>query len=247
MDFPRFGLVRQLWPDSPAPWPDKWVRAALEQEPLLEPVAPGDSVLITASSRGIQAKAEVLAALVRAVRARGGRPLILPAMGSHGGGTAQGQVSLLAGHGHHRGKRGRAHRGEHGRGGDRDQRDRLAGAGGPVRGGGQAHPPGQPGVRGDRVDRTHRIRAAEDERGRPGPPPGGRGHAPPGPQDLPAKGHPSRGPGHPGAAAHPGRGGPAGGLAGLSAAGGGGAGKADLRAGARAAERGPAVSAQVAL
>ena len=99
MDFPRFGLIRQLWPDSPAPRPDKWVRAALEQEPLLEPVAPGDSVLITASSRGIQTKAEVLAALVRAVRARGGRPLILPAMGSHGGGTAQGQVSLLAGHG----------------------------------------------------------------------------------------------------------------------------------------------------
>lgn len=56
----------------------------------------GDSVAITAGSRGIANIATVIAAAVRAVREAGGEPFVVPAMGSHGGGTAAGQVEVLA-------------------------------------------------------------------------------------------------------------------------------------------------------
>ena len=56
----------------------------------------GLTVGITAGSRGIDRIVETLAALVRQVRSRGGRPVIIPAMGTHGGDTAQRQIDLLA-------------------------------------------------------------------------------------------------------------------------------------------------------
>ncbi len=58
---------------------------------------PGDTVAITAGSRGIANIGPILAAAVAAVRESGAEPFIVPAMGSHGGGTAEGQVEVLAG------------------------------------------------------------------------------------------------------------------------------------------------------
>jgi hypothetical protein len=56
----------------------------------------GQRVAITAGSRGIAAIPVILAALVSRIRDYGGQPFLVPAMGSHGGATAEGQVSLLA-------------------------------------------------------------------------------------------------------------------------------------------------------
>lgn len=97
VDFPRFSLVRQCWPTASIPRPEQWVKDALRKTPLLEPIRGDDFVLITAGSRGIDSNPRVLAALVREVKATGGRPFILPAMGSHGGGTAEGQIEVLKG------------------------------------------------------------------------------------------------------------------------------------------------------
>jgi len=58
-------------------------------------VGPGDRVAITAGSRGIGSLMELLAGVAEAVKACGGRPFIVPAMGSHGGATAQGQTEIL--------------------------------------------------------------------------------------------------------------------------------------------------------
>ncbi len=66
-------------------------RAQLRQENLQ-----GLTVGITAGSRGIDRIAEVLAAVAAWVRQRGGQPVIIPAMGTHGGDTAQRQIELLA-------------------------------------------------------------------------------------------------------------------------------------------------------
>ena len=52
-------------------------------------------MVITAGSRGIEAMTEVLRELAALVRGLGAEPLILPAMGSHGGGTPRGQIELL--------------------------------------------------------------------------------------------------------------------------------------------------------
>lgn len=95
MSFPRFGLVRQLFPETPAPRPDEWLDDELKRTNLLAPIKPGQKVLITAGSRGIDSLPEVIKALVGRVKAVGGEPFIYPAMGSHGGGTAAGQVDVL--------------------------------------------------------------------------------------------------------------------------------------------------------
>jgi len=92
----RLVMVRQLWrqpeiDDVPA----ETVRQ-LEQTGTLGRIAPGDEIAITAGSRGIATMPLVLKAIVQAVRERGGVPFIFPAMGSHGGGTAEGQRALLA-------------------------------------------------------------------------------------------------------------------------------------------------------
>jgi hypothetical protein len=62
-------------------------------------ISPGQSVAVTAGSRGIVDIADILAALVRALKGIGAKPFIVPAMGSHGGATVQGQVALLAHYG----------------------------------------------------------------------------------------------------------------------------------------------------
>lgn len=60
-----------------------------------ERIAAGQRVAITAGSRGIDRIAEVLAAVVAEVQARGAEPFIVPAMGSHAGATAESQLDLL--------------------------------------------------------------------------------------------------------------------------------------------------------
>ncbi|UZP68038.1 nickel-dependent lactate racemase [Desulfovibrio mangrovi] len=62
----------------------------------LKAVTAGQTVAITAGSRGIDRIAEVTAALVAICRDMGLDPYIVPSMGSHGGATAEGQVKVLA-------------------------------------------------------------------------------------------------------------------------------------------------------
>jgi len=52
-------------------------------------------IAIGAGSRGIDRIAEVVRAVASTLKGRGARPFIVPAMGSHGGGTAEGQLELL--------------------------------------------------------------------------------------------------------------------------------------------------------
>src|SRR6202163_3266770 len=56
---------------------------------------PGARVAITAGSRGIARIEAILRGACDAVRAAGGSPFLVAAMGSHGGGTGEGQRSML--------------------------------------------------------------------------------------------------------------------------------------------------------
>lgn len=64
-----------------------------------ERILPGWRVAITAGSRGIDRIDEVVRAVVDEVRQRGAEPFVVPAMGSHGGATADGQRELIAHYG----------------------------------------------------------------------------------------------------------------------------------------------------
>ena len=64
-----------------------------------EQIQPGMRVALTAGSRGIDRIDAVLAATVSEVKQRGAEPFIVPAMGSHGGAVAAGQLEVLVHYG----------------------------------------------------------------------------------------------------------------------------------------------------
>jgi len=59
----------------------------------------GEKVAITASSRGIKNQDIILKTIISFLNQLGGKPFIIPAMGSHGGGTAEGQLKILKDYG----------------------------------------------------------------------------------------------------------------------------------------------------
>ncbi len=72
------------------------VAACILGSKVAERVRPGGSVALTVGSRGIAGIDEIARAAVDALKSLGFRPFIVAAMGSHGGGTSEGQRSLLA-------------------------------------------------------------------------------------------------------------------------------------------------------
>lgn len=62
---------------------------------LLDGLPNGARVAVTAGSRGMGGFVELLKGIIDAVRERGGEPFIIPAMGSHGGATPEGQTEIL--------------------------------------------------------------------------------------------------------------------------------------------------------
>ena len=72
------------------------VRAAVrEQLDRLELKVPQGDVGITAGSRGIANIAEITRAAGDWLRDHGAKPFLFPAMGSHNGGTAEGQRAMI--------------------------------------------------------------------------------------------------------------------------------------------------------
>ncbi len=75
------------------------VHRQLQKLQLQRRVRPGQSVAITAGSRGIANIVSILRAVVDHLKGLQLQPFIVPAMGSHGGGTAEGQRQVLATYG----------------------------------------------------------------------------------------------------------------------------------------------------
>jgi hypothetical protein len=93
MALPKMIRVRQTFPrprvnDIPRAVFETLGAAALR-------VKRGDTVAVGAGSRGIANIDVIVGSTVRWLKDLGARPFVFPAMGSHGGGTAEGQVSVL--------------------------------------------------------------------------------------------------------------------------------------------------------
>lgn len=98
---PRMFRARQTFP-RPVLTPEEIpgvVRAEMSREPFVSKLQPGMTIAITAGSRGIANVALITRSIVEFCKERGTRPFIVPAMGSHGGATAEGQREILAGYG----------------------------------------------------------------------------------------------------------------------------------------------------
>ena len=97
MPLPRMVRLRQTFArprvaDIPRAVTDALAGAAL-------PVKRGDTVAVGAGSRGVANIDVIVRATVQYLRDLGARPFVFPAMGSHGGGTADGQLDVLAHYG----------------------------------------------------------------------------------------------------------------------------------------------------
>lgn len=93
-DFPMMARIERKFPSPLEVSPRDAIEREFAKLGLADAVA-GKKVGITAGSRGIGDMVEAIAAIVRCVRGAGGEPSVLAAMGSHGGGTAEGQKSIL--------------------------------------------------------------------------------------------------------------------------------------------------------
>jgi hypothetical protein len=93
MALPKMIRVRQTFPRPRVSDIPKAVMETLGAAALR--VKRGDTVAVGAGSRGIANIATIVGATVNWLKELGARPFVFPAMGSHGGGTAEGQLSVL--------------------------------------------------------------------------------------------------------------------------------------------------------
>lgn len=63
---------------------------------FVDDVSDGMTVAVGAGSRGLTGRVELVRGTIRALRQLGAVPFVVPAMGSHGGATAEGQRQMLA-------------------------------------------------------------------------------------------------------------------------------------------------------
>ncbi|MDQ0247548.1 hypothetical protein J2S09_005197 [Bacillus fengqiuensis] len=72
------------------------VHKAINKAEVLSRISPGDRVAIAVGSRGVADIPILTRETVNAIKSAGGDPFIVPAMGSHGGATAEGQMNVLS-------------------------------------------------------------------------------------------------------------------------------------------------------
>ena len=93
---PRLLLVEQNFPDLRLPDVAAETLRQLERSRLADRLHPGARVAVGVGSRGIANIAAIVGSVVQYWRAHGMAPFVVPAMGSHGAATAEGQADVLA-------------------------------------------------------------------------------------------------------------------------------------------------------
>lgn len=98
---PKMIKVRQHFVEdniSPQDIPDV-VQECLKRDAISSQIKPGMAIAITCGSRGVANINIIIKAVVDYVKKLGANPFIFPAMGSHGGATAEGQLQIVNGYG----------------------------------------------------------------------------------------------------------------------------------------------------
>ncbi|WP_435019182.1 lactate racemase domain-containing protein [Tundrisphaera sp. TA3] len=96
MKRPPIARVRQVFRQPQVDDVPAAVAGAIRSSRIASRIKPGGSVALTVGSRGIAGIDGIARAAVDALKALGLNPFIVAAMGSHGGGTAEGQKAMLA-------------------------------------------------------------------------------------------------------------------------------------------------------
>lgn len=101
-DLPKFIQVRQNFAhtapvDIRAMVAEEFAKLCERVQP--DQLKPGQRIAVGVGSRGITNLAEIIGSVLEQLHAIGAEPFIIPAMGSHGGATPEGQRELLEGYG----------------------------------------------------------------------------------------------------------------------------------------------------
>lgn len=94
-EIPKMVKIRQRFESGRIEDVTRCVYDQLEKDEIRSRIKPGMKIAVTAGSRGIDHYQEIMRALVTKLREFGAQPFLFPAMGSHGGGTAEGQRMML--------------------------------------------------------------------------------------------------------------------------------------------------------
>jgi hypothetical protein len=95
MRYPEMYRVRQVFDAPRVGNIGETLSRELASIRLEDRIKPGARIALTAGSRGVAHIDQILRYLVQAVRQKGAHPFLIPSMGSHGGGTSEGQVEVL--------------------------------------------------------------------------------------------------------------------------------------------------------
>lgn len=96
---PKMYAVRQKFDPFQLDNVSEVVWQKLNEERIRSLVKPGMTIAITAGSRGIDNMNDTLRTVIKFVRQCGAECFVFPAMGSHGGATAEGQLEILKSYG----------------------------------------------------------------------------------------------------------------------------------------------------
>lgn len=95
VNLPRFVKIKHEIVQPHVDDPAAELRRALQERDILSGIKPGETVCLACGSREIANLADIVRALVAEVKKKGGKPFLIPAMGSHGGACAEGQRKIL--------------------------------------------------------------------------------------------------------------------------------------------------------
>lgn len=98
-NIPRMFKVRQSFHKTHIENLESEVRKKLEQSRVSDLLHPGMRICVTASSGGIDRQKVILREIIHFLKQNHCDPFLIPAMGSHGGATAEGQKAVLTGYG----------------------------------------------------------------------------------------------------------------------------------------------------
>jgi len=96
MNIPSFYRIRQRFDVTSVADVAAAVRGEFSKFDPGDKIRPGQTVAVAVGSRGTHDLKILVTATVAALKSMGLKPFVIPAMGSHGGGTAEGQRQVLA-------------------------------------------------------------------------------------------------------------------------------------------------------
>lgn len=101
INIPKMMKIRQIYDKTKIEDLEEWLRQELDSKLSEDQQASfqGKRICISVGSRGIPSIHIMVKTVLDWLKSKGANPFIVPAMGSHGGGTAEGQKAYIAGYG----------------------------------------------------------------------------------------------------------------------------------------------------